>query len=320
MSTRPEHSSQQEEKRQQTEVLYVSHPSNKLQVVQVDKDGNLIRIIQTIEPVVDPLPDIGNNNGKTPKQILTEWMDVHPNYPLLYVITSFWASAESILTTYQIVQSTDDDDDEFGRLIKIGSCTTGGYEAVEGQFSLDNSTYVISHHCGGNIAFFDVAHPNEVAKLVQVVELPTIPGRSRVTPQQDWLRGLGNPCCHGTSYAPNGKYLVASDCMQNQIVSFPVDKSGRPPVSGSSPTSMIECKVSQRQRWLSALLWRTLAGVRTTGRPRRAVLHPSGKYLYVLHETIDLIQTFAVDEVGTIIGEGCLQEINLAGTGTIPAE
>ena len=122
---------------------------------------------------MDPLPDIGNN-GKTPKQILPEWIDVHPKDPQLYAITLFWASAESILTTYQIVQRADDD--EFGWLIKFRSCTSGGYKDVQGKFSPDNSTYIMSHHCGGNIAFFDVAHPNEAPKLVQVVELPTIPG------------------------------------------------------------------------------------------------------------------------------------------------
>ena len=50
-----------------------------------------------------------------------------------------------------------------------------------------------------------------------------------------------------------------------------------------------------------------------TCHPQRAILHPGGEYLYVLHETLDLIQTFAVDEVRRMVLEACLQEINLVG-------
>jgi 6-phosphogluconolactonase (cycloisomerase 2 family) len=43
-------------------------------------------------------------------------------------------------------------------------------------------------------------------------------------------------------------------------------------------------------------------------RPRRAIVHPNGKYLYVLHEVIGNIQVYPVSETGTM-DPVCLQEI-----------
>lgn len=45
-------------------VIYVSTGDNKLAAVEVDSNGDLVRILQVVEPVVDPLPPTLPENAK----------------------------------------------------------------------------------------------------------------------------------------------------------------------------------------------------------------------------------------------------------------
>lgn len=269
-------------------VIYVSTGDNKLAAVEVDSDGNLIKILQNVEPVVDPPENAKGPMGSPPA--VTEWLSRHPKYPLLYALTSFWNDAEATVTTYRI-------DKESGTLTKLGSTSTGGYQAAHAVFSPDGSTYAIAHHNGGALSLFDVSKSSQLEKPLMVVYPPEIVPGTKKAPEAGKL-DQGLPALHGVNYAPNGRYLTCADPVQNAVFTYAVDTKGRP-TSPDKPTSQVRCETS---KWAFAWIQRFLAWVlkMKSPRPRRAVIHPNGKYLYVIHEWTNFVQIYAIDEGGTI--------------------
>lgn len=274
-------------------VIYVSTGDNKLGAVEVDSDGNLIKILQNVEPVVDPLPPTLPENAKGPMgspAAVTEWLSRHPKCPILYALTSFWNEAEAIVTTYRI-------DHESGTLTKLGSISTGGYQAAHASFSPDGSTYAIAHHNGGALSLFDVSKPSQLEKPPMVIYPPELVPGTKKAPEAGKL-DQGLPALHGVSYAQNGRYLICADPVQNAVFTYAVDAKGLP-TSPKVPTSQVICETS---KWAYAWIQRLLAWMlkMKSPRPRRAVIHPNGQYLYVIHEWTNYVQIYAIDEGGNI--------------------
>jgi 6-phosphogluconolactonase (cycloisomerase 2 family) len=273
-------------------VIYVSTGDNKLAAVEVDSDGNLIKILQNVEPVVDPMPPTLPENAKGPMgspPAVTEWLSRHPSYSLLYALTSFWNEAEAIVTTYRI-------DEESGTLTKLGSTSTGGYQAAHAVFSPDGSTYAIAHHNGGALSLFDATKPDQLEKPLMVVYPPEIVPGTKKAPEAGKL-DQGLPALHGVNYAPNGRYLICADPVQNAVFTYAVDAKGR--LTSDEPTSQVVCKTS---KWAYAWIQRLLAWAlkMKSPRPRRAVVHPNGKYLYIIHEWTNFVQIYAIDDEGNM--------------------
>eukprot|EP00531_Pseudo-nitzschia_arenysensis_P001408 CAMPEP_0116144590 /NCGR_PEP_ID=MMETSP0329-20121206/16091_1 /TAXON_ID=697910 /ORGANISM="Pseudo-nitzschia arenysensis, Strain B593" /LENGTH=543 /DNA_ID=CAMNT_0003640039 /DNA_START=9 /DNA_END=1640 /DNA_ORIENTATION=- len=124
-------------------ILCVATSENRLKVIEVDNEtGQLVRLIQDIDPIVPPnnheAADVTqtdeetlgendtseNNNRKTATAVdkntflssgilgsfsssenaTTEWIERHPTFDsLLYVFTSFWSKRSAIVTTYRIL-------------------------------------------------------------------------------------------------------------------------------------------------------------------------------------------------------------------------
>ena len=154
--------------------IYVS-TGGKIEVVNVDDDGNLLKVIQVIEPVVDPLPpNLPEKVGMIHHRVATEWISRHPKLPILYALTSFWNEAEAVVTTYLI------EDD--GTLTKLGSRPTGGHQAAQASFSNDASTYAIAHHNGGKLSFFDVSQPKALDEPISILMPPELEPGTRKAP------------------------------------------------------------------------------------------------------------------------------------------
>ena len=286
--------------------LYVSDPDNQVKVFQVDEKGNLVKFVQKVNPVVDPLPP-GCEKLKPGPYLATEWVDKHPKYNLLFALTSFWTNHHAILTTFRIDKKT-------GELTKLTSCDTGGFQAAQGIFSPDGSTYTVCHHNDGRITFFDITRDEGITEYVRVIRAPELVPGTFVEPK-DTKMGVGVPCVHGITYSPNGKYLVLAEAMQTGAITYECDIHGRPKKESEDEVvaDHSHVLVNSEMRppgWLG----RTIAYALTRNCPRirRAAVHPNGKYLYLLSEMFNFVQVFSIDETGKI-GSECLQEIKIAG-------
>jgi hypothetical protein len=61
-------------------ILYVSTGENKMAAVKVDEKGNLVKIVQTIDPVVENLPESVPEKGPAGmSSVVTEWVSRHPS-------------------------------------------------------------------------------------------------------------------------------------------------------------------------------------------------------------------------------------------------
>ena len=289
-------------------ILYVSTGENKLSAVSVDENGNLVRILQTVDPVVDPLPpNLPEKIGRFMKmQTPTEWISRHPKYPILYALTSFWNEHEAIITAFKI------GDD--GMLTKIASQNTGGHQAAQGTFSPDWSTYAIAHHNGGKLSLFDVSKRDVLDKPILVITPPELEPGTFEAPKAGTLN-QGCPGLHGLSYSPNGKFMLVADVVQNAVFSYAVNDKGIP-TQPNTPTSQVVCTTSiTPSSWLQKLIGWMFA--LKSPRPRRAAVHPSGKYMYMMHEWTSHIQIYSIDEEGkidpTLLNEVCCYDPALKG-------
>jgi 6-phosphogluconolactonase (cycloisomerase 2 family) len=281
-------------------ILYVSTGANKLKVVEVDDaTGNLIQIVQTIDPVVDPLPLRRDDGSPLPTKGMfvpvTEWVENHPALPLVYAFTSFWSDATAVVTTFRIV------DPATGRLTRLGRVETGGYQAAHATFSPDGTRMVVSHHNSGTLSFVDVTNDGTLTAPVKTVEIPELRPETRT---MRFPRCL--PSLHHVGYGPNRKYLLACDVSkQGRVWTFAVDAHGVPlsdrPTSHWKPTF-----VTKINTWLG---WTVKSALGLPEyRIRRAVVHPNGKYVYMLMEFNNVLQVYEIDAKGKIAGD-CLQEI-----------
>mmetsp|Transcript_14517 Transcript_14517/g.31670 ORF Transcript_14517/g.31670 Transcript_14517/m.31670 type:complete len:470 (+) Transcript_14517:177-1586(+) len=279
-------------------------------------------VLQVIDPIVDPLPEgIGKNEAPSPK-FATEWVSVHPTQQTMVVsLTSFWQRAQAILTVFDVVViNNDDNNNNSVQLKRRCQIPTGGYQACQGVWSPDGSHYVVAHHNGGMISWFDVASWS----LVRSAEMPLrIPG-TRVEPQQDWW-GFGNPSCHGLCYhstTAGTRHLIAVDPRQNMIVTFPVDAQGKfvkkkteQQQEQQQHSSARTVKFQSPVAWFWGSIVRLVFGNST--RPRRAVPHPNGQYLYVLSENANAIQVLPLhgpngsSGIDDAAAADCLQELKL---------
>jgi 6-phosphogluconolactonase (cycloisomerase 2 family) len=271
--------------------LYLS-TSNKLSVVQVEEEtGNLIKIVQTIEPIVDPLPDNVNPTGMF--KPITEWVETHPKFPLLYVFTSFWNLHPAYVTTYRIHKLN-------GSLEKLGVCETGGHQAAHVTFSPDGSILCVAHYMDGNLSFLDCSQDKCLEPPIKVVETPeVIPG----TRSMDFPRNL--PSSHHVQYGPNGAYLLTSDpSAQGCVWTYPVDERGL--VTSETPFRRKCPPIRAFPSLVSRMFTNFLC--QAPYRIRRTVVHPNGRYAYVLFETHAVLQVYEISTDGKLSGD-CLQEL-----------
>jgi 6-phosphogluconolactonase (cycloisomerase 2 family) len=288
-------------------ILYVTTSSNKFKVVEVDNEnGTLVRIVQTIDPIVDPLPVSGDGKPLPTKgafQPVTEWIEKHPLYNLVYVLTSFWSYTTAMVTTYRIADTTT------GRLEKIGnSVSTGGLQAAHATFSPDASTFCVCHHNDGIVSFFDCTHDDTpLSTPFKIIATPELIPGTRTTKFPAAL-----PSVHHVQYGPKGRYLLTSDSSkQGRVWTYQVDERGVPCIDTNNdhdrPSSSLKVTyVTPPSGWLGYAFSSYLMGM--PYRIRRSVVHPNGRYVYLLMETNATIQIYEIDDRGRIFGD-CLQEL-----------
>ncbi len=280
--------------------LYIGTKENKIGVFQVDDEcGNLIRTVEVID-VVDssllPPPPEGLLSRFTSRLTSpsTEWILRHPHMDLLYAFVGFSSQAESLVTTYLVDQAT-------GSLTKLGVCSTGGLHVSYATFSPDRSLLVVCHYNDGRLSFFDCINNGGVLEApIRVVETPELRPETRCS---DFPKCL--PSLQHCQYTPNGKYLLTVDSStQSRVWTYPVDEHGM--ILSKSPTSNLKAKAIQSPP--GALMSLVTSQIfQSTGRIRRVVMHPSGRYAYILFESHSVIQVYEFCN-GRILAD-CLQEI-----------
>eukprot|EP00934_Nitzschia_sp_Nitz4_P000497 Nitzschia sp. Nitz4//scaffold163_size50693//18311//19591//NITZ4_006987-RA/size50693-processed-gene-0.45-mRNA-1//-1//CDS//3329538028//497//frame0 len=283
--------------------LYLGSKDNQLGVVEVDDDtGNLIRIVEIIDPVIEAsqLPPVkaGLFSMRTSSTYspTTEWVVKHPTLDLLYAFTSFMSEQQAMITTYQIDRST-------GHLTKLGTCFSGGFQAAFAMFSPDGSVLVVAHHNDGKLAFFDctaAANGGVLESPIQILESPEIRPGTRNTEYPYSL-----PSLHHCMYTPDGRFLLTVDCSpQSRIWTYLVNERGIP----VSDTPMSNLKVAAIRAFPSAVANLGSQYLASPNRIRRIAFHPSGRYIYILLELHSLIQVYEMRRDGSIVAD-CLQEV-----------
>jgi 6-phosphogluconolactonase (cycloisomerase 2 family) len=280
-------------------ILYISTSANKLKVIEVDDDtGNLLQIVQTIEPVVDPLP-IPLDGKPLPTSgffhPVTEWVEKHPKLNLVYAFTSFWSSAPAIISTFRISSQTD------GTLTKLGQISTHSLQAAYVTFSPDQSHLVVAHHNDGAVVFFDCTQDKSLDDPVKILATPELQQGTRTSKFPYCL-----PSIHHVCYSPNGAYMLTSDVSkQGRVWTYAVNSHGLPlddtPTSSLKPT--VICPVDP---WVGWLLKTTMNFPKY--RIRRALVHPNGRFVYLMMESSNFLQFYEIDQHGKISAD-CLQEV-----------
>ena len=300
-------------------ILYVSCPLNKLAVIEINDAGNLLGVIQTVSPVVDPLPEgLLVDNG------MTEWISVSADKSLLYALTSFWNKAHAVVTAFAIHA------DGNGSLTKLGdSVSTRGYQAASGAFSADGSTYVVGHHNCGTITVLSVLEdgPPIVLSTLQPPTLLQQPRNLSLTTSGSVSTSTSTPLPTVTADAPPEpkksvhqvqyfaatssmpETLVVADCAQDAAIIYEVDDMGH---LDDRPLAHVSCRPHEHvahggsgwAQWLfRQFMQRVLPshGVRV----RRAVLghvQQQQTFLYCLGELTNCIQVYRVDTSSTAGG------------------
>ena len=279
---------------------YLGTDSSQVHVVKVsgldDKNNEELQA-ETIQTVETPNPrnlPSGVYNG-----VSTEWIARHPKLNLLYVLTSYWNLLEACVTTYEI--STED-----GTLIKLGERSTEGYQATYATFSADQSVFVIAHHNDGKLVFFDCRDDNALETPLMVLTAPeVVPGTRREVKRNDGFPVL--PSLHHIQYSPNGKYLLAVDPSQDCVFTYAIDERGLP--KAKVPTSVFQGSSNYPIYGLFQRLI-TKYVLKCHQRARRVAIHPNGKYVFVLYESINRIQIYSISETGVIDSKNCWQDIS----------
>ena len=296
-------------------IYYCGTDGNKLLVVQVNdsNEKNTSTVLQEISPVApNPLrlPE-GVYNG-----IATEWVVRHPTLPYLFVLTSYWNAMESCVTTFRIQLD--------GRLTRVGdSVSTRGLHAAHACISPDGSLLAIAHHNDGKLVFFNINmsqddkehhHLNPIqGQPCCTIDTPEVICNTRRIPRrQDACPGL--PSLHHIQYAPNNsnnnqRYLLTVDPSQDYIFTYRIDARGLP--TSGIPVSSFAC-YSQVPiyGWFQRII--THYVLKCQQRTRKAVVHPNGKYVYVIYESINRLQVYSIDKDGVIDKHknGCWQDVS----------
>jgi 6-phosphogluconolactonase (cycloisomerase 2 family) len=139
-----------------------------------------------------------------------------------------------------------------------------------------------------------------------------VSGTRRQPKRKDGPPGL--PSLHHIQYSPNGRYLLAVDPSQDCIFTYSVDKRGLP--KAKVPTSIFQCHSDYSiYGFVQRLITKHV--LKSNQRVRKAVVHPNGKIVYVLYESINRLQVYSINEGGVIGSSGngnskdpCLQDIS----------
>ena len=304
------------DQRERMSIYYCGTDGNKLLVVQVD-DNNASNVLQEISPVAPnplQLPE-GVYNG-----IATEWVVRHPTLPLLFALTSYWNAMESRVTTFRIQTSENN-----GRLTQVGdSVSTRGLHAAHACISPDGSLLVIAHHNDGKLVFLNIRSPDEKHHpIIQeepccIIDTPEVIWNTRRIPRRkDACPGL--PSLHHIQYAPNNnnsnnnnthpRYLLTVDPSQDYIFTYRVDARGLP--TSGIPVSSFACSSpAPIYGWFQRFI--TNYVLQCQQRTRKAVVHPNGKYVYVLYESINRLQVYSINNDGVVDQnkDGCWQDVS----------
>ncbi|MGK3748186.1 MAG: 6-phosphogluconolactonase (cycloisomerase 2 family) [Bacillariaceae sp.] len=343
-------------------ILYVATDANRLKVIEIDDEtGKFVRLIQEIDPIVntadiaDASTGGANNNNNidydddgssasswssylggiiagtgtthstptTTTTTTTEWIERHHMFPLLYVFTSFFNRAISIVTTYRIIGGGINDDvnsDKImkGRLKKLGEIQTGGMHVSHVTFSPNNTTMCVGHYIDGSISFFDCSQDGAALQdPVRIVVLPEVRPETRNTTFPNCL-----PSIHHVTYNPypnnnddkkeeeDGlfcRYLLVSDTSkQGRVWTYAVNSLGIP-ISDKPISFRKVTLITPPPGWLSQIVnWSVgLANYRI----RRCVVHPNGFFVYFLLEFNAVIQVYEINPYTGKISGDCLQEI-----------
>ncbi len=268
---------------------------------------------------------------------------------LLYVFTSFWSKRSAVVTTYRILgidnQCGGDSEPSSeklirGRLKKLGSVETKGLHVSHVTFSPDyfrcvpnkNSKVVqkkppsimcVGHYMDGSLSFFDVSRDAALDEPIRKVMLPEVRPETRTTTFPNPLPSIHhvtyNPRPSSTDFSNNTsrhndgdelcKYLLVSDTSkQGRVWTYAVDSIGLP-ISDKPVSFRKVTHITPPSGWLTQILTGGWVVGLADYRIRRCVVHPNGRYVYMLLEFNTMIQVYEIDPCTGRISGDCLQEI-----------
>ncbi|KAL3897801.1 MAG: hypothetical protein SGARI_006835 [Bacillariaceae sp.] len=234
---------------------------------------------------------------------VTEWVLKHPTLPLVYAFTSFWSDAKAVVTTFRVL------DKESGKLQKLGRVETGGYQAASAEFCpfSNGEVMTVAHHNDGTLSFFDVSKAQTLDAPIKFRQVPQLVPGTRTKKFPSCLPSLHHVRYGQSNRSSNNKYLLACDVSkQGRVWTYAVDERGLPLQSEKPTSSFKPTFVSQNQTLVASAL-KTVLGM-PDYRIRRAIVHPNGKYVYLLYEMNNVLQVYEIDSNGKIICD-CLQEL-----------
>lgn len=188
----------------------------------------------------------------------------------------------------------------------------------------------VGHYMDGSLSFFDCSRDAALAEPVRIVVLPEVRPETRSTTFPNCL-----PSIHHVTYNPRPstikpdnnsnnnnnneededdmcKYLLVSDTSkQGRVWTYAVDSIGLP-ISDDKikPSSFRKVTyITPPPGWLTRILTGSWIAGLADYRIRRCVVHPNGRYVYLLLEFNAVLQVYEINpRTGRISGD-CLQEI-----------
>lgn len=229
-----------------------------------------------------------------------------------------------------------------GRLKKLGSVQTKGLHVSHVTFSPDHfgfvqknsdnpkhkrttSTMCVGHYMDGSLSFFDCSRDTALGEPIRVVALPEVRPETRNTTYPNPLPSVHhvtyNPCPIDMSFrnADNGdgddgneelcKYLLVSDTSkQGRVWTYAVDSIGLP-ISDQPVSFRKVTYISPPPGWLTRILTGDWVAGLADYRIRRCVVHPHGRYVYMMLEFNAVIHVYEINPFTGRIAGDCLQEI-----------
>jgi len=241
-------------------------------------------------PVLRPVEKAEKVEGST----AVEWLVVHPVLPRLYALSSFWKPMSKVraaqtrhgeLNVFGIDAAT-------GSLSRLASLDSGGHQPCAGTCSPDGSLLAVAHYLDGRVSVFPLdGSGNPVAEGARVLRLPWKQGKE-VSDAERLMDGVTGPLCHGLAFSPSGRWIATCDAGQGRIVVFPASASDGAEatvadVLSAPPAGRIQLRIARR----------------FGQRPRHAAFHPSGRYIYVLHECANRVTAHTFDEQTGTVGQ-----------------
>jgi hypothetical protein len=228
-----------------------------------------------------------------------------------------------------------------GRLKKLGSVQTKGLHVSHVTFSPDHLSFCqngsssfkqkkppsimcVGHYMDGSLSFFDCSCDAALGEPIRILTLPEVRPETRNTTFPNPL-----PSIHHVTYNPRPpttnfdnrnnsgsegddklcKYLLVSDTSkQARVWTFAVDSSGLP-ISDDPDSFRKVTYITPPSGWLTRILTGGWVVGLADYRIRRCIVHPHGRYAYMLLEFNAMIQVYEINpSTGRISGD-CLQEI-----------